>query len=748
MINNIIIGKRSFLSIALKKINKKNILLSISDLSNEKIIEKINNFKKINLVFNNFYPSSKLNSLTFKDYHEFQKLSFQPLIELFRHLNPKIINKIIYTSSSSVYGLKENLITETKDTLNRELYSSYKLGCEKLVINYSNKNNIKYYILRLFNTYGNKKDNFSFIEKLIRSKNTKSKILLINNGSSIRDFISLSDVAKIYDQILKNTVKRGIYDLGTGKGSLIKDIVELVNINKNYIKKINKVDEIQNSVADINSLIKQIGIFKFSDLNSYIKNNVKNYKKQKNISIRNIGNKNTKETGVVIYGGGYAGKKIFKNLIANNENVLCIVDDNVKKQNTVYENCPIISYQNLLKLKSLKNIKTVFLTIPSLKKNLKERILKKIKRDFFDVRFLPQKKFLLSDQINLNDLNIDEINDILNRKQIKIKKINKLKNKNIIVTGAGGTIGSEICRQLLQQKVNKVIAIDKSEIAIYNLKNELGNKRISYKLLDINDLNFLEKCLKIQKVDFIFHAAAYKHVNILEENIFSAVKNNIFSTYNICYLANKYSCEMIFVSTDKAANPKSILGFSKRFAEKICEYFNSYKTKDFIKIVRFGNVFGSSGSAITSFLEHINMDKPVNITHMKATRFFMTIMEACHLVLKTSEINANKNKFVLNMGKPLNIFKLAKNLGKIKSKINPNYHFKYNVIGLMPGEKLHETIVDEKEIVKKYSNEILLVKNKKNKINNFKNLFNSLVVNYKKQNKKELLKCLNGINKI
>ena len=305
---------------------------------------------------------------------------------------------------------------------------------------------------------------------------------------------------------------------------MIKDIVELVNINKNYIKKINKVNEIQNSVADINSLIKQIGIFKFSDLNSYIKNNVKNYKKQKIISYRNIGNKNIKETGVVIYGGGYAGKKIFKNLIANNENVLCIVDDNVKKQNTVYENCPIISYQNLLKLKSLKNIKTVFLTIPSLKKNLKERILKKIKRDFFDVRFLPQKKFLLSDQINLNDLNIDEINDILNRKQIKIKKINKLKNKNIIVTGAGGTIGSEICRQLLQQKVNKVIAIDKSEIAIYNLKNELGNKRISYKLLDINDLNFLEKCLKIQKVDFIFHAAAYKHVNILEENIFHSEK--------------------------------------------------------------------------------------------------------------------------------------------------------------------------------------------------------------------------------
>ena len=210
-------------------------------------------------------------------------------------------------------------------------------------------------------------------------------------------------------------------------------------------------------------------------------------------------------------------------------------------------------------------------------------------------------------------------------------------------TGAAGTIGSEICRQLIQQKVKKVIAIDKSEIGIYKLKNELGKKNINYHLMDINDLNFLEKLVVNKKIDFIFHAAAYKHVNILEKNIFPAVKNNIFSTYNICYLAKKYACEMIFISTDKAANPKSILGYSKRFAEKICEYFNDFNKKDFIKIVRFGNVFGSSGSAITNFLDQINMDKPVKITHMKASRFFMTIMEACHLVLQTTEIKVIKN---------------------------------------------------------------------------------------------------------
>ena len=232
MTHNIIIGKRSFLSLSLKKINKKNIILSIGDLSNISVIKKLNRYKKINIIFNNFYPSSKIDYLKYQDFDEFEKLSIHPILDLFKNINSKKINKIIYTSSSSVYGLTENLNTETKDKLNRKLYSSFKLACEKIVINYANKNNKKYYILRLFNTYGNKNDNFSFIEKLIRAKKNNSKIHLINNGSSIRDFINLNDVATIFNKILKKNVKSGIYDLGTGKGSLIKEIIELINIKK------------------------------------------------------------------------------------------------------------------------------------------------------------------------------------------------------------------------------------------------------------------------------------------------------------------------------------------------------------------------------------------------------------------------------------------------------------------------------------------------------------------------------------
>ena len=201
-----------------------------------------------------------------------------------------------------------------------------------------------------------------------------------------------------------------------------------------------------------------------------------------------------------------------------------------------------------------------------------------------------------------------------------------------------------------------------------NHQNKPKTAKIYYRLLDINDKTFLEKIIKDEKVEIIFHAAAYKHVNILEKNIFSAVKNNIFATYNLCKLSKKYSCEMIFISTDKAANPTSILGYTKRIAEKACGYFNlSINIRKKIKIVRFGNVFGSSGSAINNFIDKINNEEPVQITSIKASRYFMTVLEACHLVLQTSAINSNEKIFILNMGKPINVFDLAQNLAKIKT---------------------------------------------------------------------------------
>ncbi len=739
MITNIIIGKKSFVTKALLRYINKAEVISANNLD-DLALNKISSKKKINLIFNNFYPSKLLNSLSYKDYRKFEKLSLNNLTFILSKIPSKKVNKIIYTSSASVYRLVENINNQTKDQFNRTLYSSFKLASEKVILNYCTKNNVNYNIFRLFNSFGDPNDEFSFIEKIIKSKINKKKILLINDGSSIRDFIHADDIGNIFNIFLKKNVENGIYDIGTGKGFLIKDIVNLANFQNKFIMKKNNIEEIHNSIANVENLKKVIGNYKFKDLGSYIKSKLRIKNRELIYPVLNFNNNRNVLSGVVIYGAGFAGKQIFAELKKLNENVLFFVDDNLSLQNKNFDGIPIISYENLLEFNKNYNIKKVYLTIPSLSKNLQNKIINKIKKNFFDVRYLSEKKFLLSNNIDINDLNINEINDILNRKQIKIRKINKLANKTILVTGAAGTIGSEICRQLLQHKVKKIIAVDKSEIGIYNQLTKLKNKKIIYKLLDINDKFFLDKLIKQNNVELIFHAAAYKHVNILEENIFSAVKNNIFATYNICDLSIKNSCEMIFVSTDKAANPTSVLGFTKRTAEKVCKYFNSLNlTKKKIKIVRFGNVFGSSGSAINNFIDKINNEKPLQITSKKAYRYFMTVSEACHLVLQTSEINSNEKIFTLNMGKPINIFDLASNLAKIKMKLNPNYKFEYEVIGLFPGEKLRETLRDNSEVIKKINKEVFVLIDKHKLNKNFMKNYEKINFYYSNANKKKLI---------
>ena len=749
MIENIILGQNSLITKHLSKHLKNTNIFSANNF-NEKNFNKIKEKKRINLIFNNFYPSKNLNTLNAKDYKKLCALSLEKISMILEKVAPSRINKIIYTSSASVYRIPENLSNQKNDKFNRELYSSFKLAAEKMILNFANKKKKNYYILRLFNLYGDTRDEFSFIEKLIRLKKSNQKINLINNGNSIRDFIHVKDIAQIYKLLIEKKIKKGIYDLGTGKGYLIKDIIDYLNFSKSKIIKLNNINEIHNSIAKTRNLPEVLKNYKFLNVGVYLKRSLKINKKvispianYSNYTINHISN------GTIIYGAGHAGKQIYHELRRNNEDVSFFVDDDLKKQNTYYENTPIISYRNLVELKKKFEIKRVFLTIPSLDKKSQKNMIMKLKTNFFDVRYLPEKKFLISDKIDMEDLNINEINSILNRKEIKLKRIKKLNTKTVLVTGAAGTIGSEICRQLLQHNVKKIIAVDKSEIGIYNQQKKIFGKKISFFLLDINEYSFLDKIIKDNKVDMIFHAAAYKHVNILENNIFSAVKNNVFATFNVCKLAVKNSCEMIFISTDKAANPISILGYTKKVAEKVCENFNAnIKNKKKIKIVRFGNVFGSSGSAINEFLDKINSGKTIEITSKKASRYFMTAMEACHLVLQTTTINSKGNIFILNMGKPINILNLAKNLGKIKMKLNNKYVFKYKETGLKPGEKLNETLKDDKESLRRVSKEIFMVYNKKSNIKKFSLYFEKLKDNFFKSKKVGVIKELKNIIKL
>ena len=270
MTTNIIIGKQSFVTKALLDFIKKAEVFSANDFDMISI-KKIQSKKKINIIFNNFYPSKLLNNLTYKDYRKFEKLSLESLTSLLSKVSPRKINKIIYTSSAAVYRLPDNMDNQKKDVINRELYSSFKLASEKIILNYCTKNNINYHIFRLFNSFGNPQDPFSFIEKIIDSKKKNKKITLINNGNSIRDFIHVDDIGKIFKIFLSKKINNGIFDLGTGNGYLIKDIVNFINFPIKNIKKKNNIEEIHNSIADKKNLQNVISKYKFKDIETYLK---------------------------------------------------------------------------------------------------------------------------------------------------------------------------------------------------------------------------------------------------------------------------------------------------------------------------------------------------------------------------------------------------------------------------------------------------------------------------------------------
>ena len=743
MTHNIIIGKKSVLSNALKKDIKNITILSANSTEIFKTLKFFEN-KKINLIFNNFYPANKLNKLNKSSYDTLNNLALKLTGNILNFLKISQIQKIIYTSSSSVYSIPNNIKNLDHDEINRNLQASYKLTAEALINNFCKKNNIKFYIMRVFNTYGDERCDFSFIEKAIRLKKNNNKIHLINGGNSLRDFINLKDIARIYKLFLEKDYKSGIYDLGTGKGYFIKDIVSYLKFKSNKIKHLKKIRENNFSIADISKINQILPNFKFLSLEKYLNKKCK-IKSRKPIKYSLLKKShNLLVSGNIIYGAGFAGRAILSELRNNGEDVLYFVDDNPKLINTIVNGVNVISFSDLLEFKKNIDIKRVYLSIPSLGQLKLELILNKLKKNFFDVRFLPQKKYLLSDKLDLNDFTLNEINYLLKRKQVTPKKIFGLTKKIVLVTGAGGSIGSEICRQLILQKAKRVICLDHSELAIYNLKKKLKNE-CKYYLGDMNDNFFVENLIKIHKVNLIIHAGAYKHVNILQDNVMSAVKNNILGTVTLCNLSIKFKTDFLLISTDKAAQPKSMLGYTKKISEMYCEYLGSFRNdKKFINIVRFGNVFGSSGSAISNFLDQINNNLKITVTDKRATRYFMTIIEACYLVLQTTASKQKNKTFVLNMGKPLNIYKLAEYFAKLKSKINPNYKFEIIETGLGKEEKLHENLFEklEKKIIN--NKNITIIKKKKYNKSTFEQKFNTLINLYEQH---EVTKLANFIKK-
>lgn len=414
------------------------------------------------------------------------------------------------------------------------------------------------------------------------------------------------------------------------------------------------------------------------------------------------------EKRVVIYGAGSAGIQLASALKVSSEmQPIAFIDRKKSLQNTFVGNLKILAPSKLRKLVKRKKVDEVLIAIPSASKATLRSLLTEVEQYQIKVRILPGLAAIAQGKILVSELKEVESSDLMGRLKIEAHQrlIDKtIKNKVILITGAGGSIGSEIARQIAANEAKKIVLLDSNEFSLYEIKKELDDidsrSEIFAILGNVIDKKKIHRVCLSFGVQTVYHAAAYKHVPIVEENPFEAIKNNIFGTKHCL----EGSCEadietFVLISTDKAVRPTNIMGATKRFSELILQAFaadNKYSTK--MTMVRFGNVIGSSGSAIPLFQKQIKDGGPITVTDPNVIRYFMTIPEAAELVLQAAAMGEGGDVFVLDMGEPIKIIELAKRLIslsglEVKDDSNPNGDIEIIFTGLRPGEKLYEELL-------------------------------------------------------
>lgn len=409
----------------------------------------------------------------------------------------------------------------------------------------------------------------------------------------------------------------------------------------------------------------------------------------------------------MIIGAGQATSIILSEISFNNPNnysVKCIIDDDRTKIGRNIRSIPIVSdTTHIIETVKKYNIEEIIISIPSLDKENKKRILDICADTQCKLRILPEIYSLITDGSRkdlLSKLRDVHVEDLLGRDPVQldchlVKQY--IAGKVLLVTGGGGSIGSELCRQISSCAPKNLIILDIYENNAYNIQQELirkyGDKlNMEVEIASIRDKNKLEKIFSEKKIDIVFHAAAHKHVPLMEKNPEEAIKNNIIGTYNLVMMADKYKAgKFVLISTDKAVNPTNIMGATKRVCEMIIQTFDKKSQTDYVA-VRFGNVLGSNGSVIPLFINQIKDGGPVTVTHEDITRYFMTIPEAVQLVMQSSSIAKGGEIFVLDMGEPVKIRDLAVNLIRLSGLV-PNKDIKIEYTGLRPGEKLYEELL-------------------------------------------------------
>lgn len=409
----------------------------------------------------------------------------------------------------------------------------------------------------------------------------------------------------------------------------------------------------------------------------------------------------------LIIGAGEAGNIVLNELKKQSEDPLfpvLFLDDDESKQQMKIQSIPVLGKVDDLDWIIQKfKIEVVIIAIPSAPKKQISRIVSLCKEHQLEVRILPLIRDIIDGKINAQSIRDVKVEDLLGRDPIQLNAMGIAKyvtDKVVLVSGAGGSIGSEICRQVASFNPSQLLLLGHGENSIYAIEKELQQQyphlTIHAIIADVQDYLRIQNVFKKYQPHVVFHAAAHKHVPLMEANPTEAIKNNIFGTKNMAKCADQAGVErFVMISTDKAVNPTSVMGTTKRVAEMLVQNLNKSSATDFV-IVRFGNVLGSRGSVIPLFKKQILKGGPVTVTHPEMTRYFMTIPEAVQLVLQSGALAKDGEVFVLDMGEPVRIYDLAKNLITLSGLV-PEKDIDIVFSGIRPGEKLFEELMTEEE---------------------------------------------------
>lgn len=409
---------------------------------------------------------------------------------------------------------------------------------------------------------------------------------------------------------------------------------------------------------------------------------------------------------VAIYGAGSSGRQLCLSLQNGAEYIpVLFVDDNVQLHGTATNGVRIFSPKDLEGLVKQHGIKKILLAIPSASVNQKKAILNKIQSLHVEMLTIPGSADLVGGKINMGQLRSVDINDLLGREPVtpNMALLNKcIHGKAVLVTGAGGSIGSELCRQIAGAHPATLVLLEQSEFNLYSIEKEIsgfGNVKLAAFLGSATDENLLEHIMASHNIDTVYHAAAYKHVPLVEENVGVGIRNNVWGTKVVAEAALRHKVShFVLISTDKAVRPTNIMGASKRIAEMVVQDFAQQSSSTIFSMVRFGNVLGSSGSVVPLFRSQIENGGPITVTHPDITRYFMTIPEAASLVIQAGAMARGGDVFVLDMGEPVKIVELAEKMIHlmgldVRSERNPQGDIDVEFTGLRPGEKLYEELL-------------------------------------------------------